>query len=138
MTFDVKKLEGVRIAVGASKNSGAKWSWKVLSENRFDDRPWIGVAPDGTAHVIWNDGGGVRYAVGQDSGASWNLRPRINEQGGSSHLAIGPHGEIAVRITPWFRIGQEIQRGRRPDRSQPRWRQDVAGASCSRRARLES
>jgi len=111
MTFDVKKLEGVRIAVGASKNAGAKWSWKVLSENRFDDRPWIGVAPDGTAHVIWNDGSGVRYAVSQDSGASWNLRPRINEQGGSSHLAIGPHGEIAVRITPWSASGKKFDAG---------------------------
>ena len=90
MTFDVKKEEGIRIAVGASKNAGAKWSWKVVSENCFDDRPWIGVTPDGTAHVIWNDGSGVGYAVSQDGGVSWNLRPRIHEQGGSSHLAIGP------------------------------------------------
>jgi len=39
MTYDVKKEEGAGIAVGASKNAGAKWSWKVLSETRFDDRP---------------------------------------------------------------------------------------------------
>jgi hypothetical protein len=111
MTYDVKKLEGVRIAVGASKNAGAKWSWKVLSENRFDDRPWVGVAPDRTAHVIWNDGSGVRYAVSQDGGASWNLRPRIHEQGCSSHLAIGPHGEIAVRITPISASGNKFTPG---------------------------
>jgi hypothetical protein len=63
MTYDVKKYEGVRIAVGASKDAGTKWSWRILSENRFDDRPWVGVAPDRTAHVIWNDGSGVPYAV---------------------------------------------------------------------------
>jgi hypothetical protein len=100
MSYDNKKFEGTRIAVGVSKDAGATWTWKVLSETRFDDRPWIGVTPDGTAHAIWNDGNGVRYEVGHDRGASWKERPRINDQGGSSHLAIGPHGEIAVRITP--------------------------------------
>ena len=111
MSYDNKKAEGVRIAVGASKNAGAKWSWKVLSETRFDDRPWIGVAPDGTAHVIWNDGNGVRYEVSQDGGASWKARPRINEQGGSSHLAIGPHGELAVRIIPPSASGNQFTAG---------------------------
>ena len=108
MTYDRKTKEGTRIAVGSSKNAGATWSWKVLSENRFDDRPWVGVAPDGTAHVIWNDGNGVRYEVSPDRGASWNSRPRINEQGGSSHLAIGPRGEIAVRITPKSASGNKF------------------------------
>lgn len=64
--------------------------------------------PDRTAHVIWNDGSGVRYAVSQDGGASWNLLSRIHEQGGSSHLAIGPHGEIAVRITPSSASGSKF------------------------------
>jgi hypothetical protein len=45
MTFDVKKLEGVRIAVGASKNSGAKWSWKVLSEIVSMIGPGLGWRP---------------------------------------------------------------------------------------------
>ena len=111
MTFDTKTNEGTRIAVGTSKNAGATWSWKVLSETRFDDRPWIGVVPDGTAHVIWNDGNGVRYEVSQDRGASWNERPRINAQGGSSHLAIGPHGEIAVRIIPPSASGNKFTPG---------------------------
>ena len=111
MSYDIQKHEGTRIAVGASKNAGATWSWKVLSEDRFDDRPWIGVAPDGTAHVIWNDGSGVRYEVSQDRGASWKERPRINEHGGSSHLATGPHGELAVRIIPWSASGNKFAAG---------------------------
>lgn len=111
MSYDVKVDEGTRITIGVSKNAGARWSWKVLSENRFDDRPWVGVAPDRTVHVIWNDGSGVRYVVSQDDGGSWNLRPRIHEQGGSSHLAIGPHGEIAVRVTPSSASGNKFTPG---------------------------
>jgi hypothetical protein len=111
MTYDGQKHEGTRIAVGASKDAGTTWTWKVLSEDRFDDRPWVGVAPDGTAHVIWNDGNGVRYEVSQDRGASWKERPRINDQGGSSHLAIGPHCEIAVRITPLSASGNKFTPG---------------------------
>ena len=111
MSYDNKKNEGVRIAIGASKNAGATWTWRVLSETRFDDRPWIGVTPHGTAHVIWNDGNGVRYEVSQDRGASWKERPRINDQGCSSHLAVGPHGEIAVRITPLSASGNKFTPG---------------------------
>jgi hypothetical protein len=111
MSYDVKVNEGTRITIGVSKNAGATWLWKTLSENRFADRPWIAVAPDGTAHVIWNDGKGVRYAVSQDGGASWNMRARINEEGGSSHLAIGPHGEVAVRITPLSASGNKFTEG---------------------------
>lgn len=111
MSFDLKVDEGTRITIGVSKNAGATWSWKTLSENRFDDRPWVAVGPGGTAHVIWNDGNGVRHAVSQDGGASWNMQARINEQGGSSHLAIGPHGEIAVRIIPPSASGNKFAEG---------------------------
>ena len=111
MTYDLKADEGARIAVGTSRDAGATWSWKVLSETRFDDRPWIGVTPDGTAQVIWNDGNGVRYEVSQDRGSSWKERPRINAQGGSSHLAVGPHGEIAVRVTPLSASGNKFTPG---------------------------
>ncbi len=111
MSYDSKANEGTRIAAGVSKNVGATWSWKILSENRFDDRPWVVVAPNGRAHVIWNDGNGVRYAVSHDRGASWDVRPRINEQGGSSHLAIGPHGELAVRIIPPSASGNKFTPG---------------------------
>jgi hypothetical protein len=38
--------------------------------------------------------------VSRDRGATWQQQPRIHPQGCSSHLAIGPNGDIAVRITP--------------------------------------
>ena len=100
MTYDRAKLEGVQIAVGVSRDVGASWSWTLLSNTRYDDRPWVEVGPDGAAHVIWNDGSGVSYAVSRDEGVTWQEQPRIHPEGGSSHLAIGPGGEIAVRITP--------------------------------------
>jgi len=111
MSYDRVKNEGTGMAVGVSRDAGATWKWNVLSRTRFDDRPWIGVAPDGTAHVIWNDGAGIRYWVSRDRGATWTERPRINDRGGSSHLAMGPHGEIAVRITPASASGNTFHPG---------------------------
>jgi BNR/Asp-box repeat len=100
MSFDRTKGEGTQIAIGTSRDTGTSWTWTLLSKTRYDDRPWVEVAPDGTAHVIWNDGNGVSYARSRDRGRSWQEQPRIHPQGHSSHLAIGPSGEIAVRITP--------------------------------------
>jgi hypothetical protein len=101
MGFDRKALEGIQISIGVSRDVGATWSWTLLSKTRFDDRPWVDVAPDGTAHVIWNDGRGICHAVSNDRGRTWSERPRIHSSGGSSHLAVGPNGEVAVRITPF-------------------------------------
>jgi hypothetical protein len=100
MTYDRAKNEGTQIAIGTSRDVGASWSWMRLSDARYADRPWVKVAPDGTAHVIWNDGSGVAYAVSRDRGATWEPQARIHPEGGSSHLAVGPKGEIAVRIVP--------------------------------------
>ena len=100
MSFDRKTFEGLGIAIGVSHDTGATWRWTSLSRNRFDDRPWVGVAPDGTAHVIWNDGSGVKHRVSTDRGRTWTVMPDVYDQGGSSHLAVGPHGEVAVRVTP--------------------------------------
>ena len=111
MGFDRKVGEGLHIAVGVSKDAGAKWSWTMLSKDRFDDRPWVKVTPDGTAHVIWNDGNGVRHAVSNDRGRSWKEYSRIHEQGGSSHLAVGPHGELAARVTPASASGNKFTPG---------------------------
>lgn len=100
MTYDRVKHEGIQIAIGTSRDVGASWSWTRLSDARYADRPWVEVAPDGTAHVIWNDGSGVAHAVSRDRGGTWEPQPRIHPQGGSSHFAIASNGQIAVRITP--------------------------------------
>lgn len=100
MGFNRSTREGTHIAVGVSNDVGKTWQWHMLSATRFDDRPWISVAPNGTVHVIWNDGGGVRHSISLDSGRSWTEQQSIHSAGGSSHLAIGPQGDIAVRISP--------------------------------------
>ena len=100
MTYDRSVFEGTQIAIAVSRDAGASWRWSLLSRNRFDDRPWVKIAPDGTAHVIWNDGNGVHHRISRDRGESWLTMPRISERGGSSHLAIGPGGQLAVRVAP--------------------------------------
>jgi hypothetical protein len=111
LVFDEKVMEGKQISMGVSKDAGATWKWTVISKTRFDDRPWIKVAPDGTAHVIWNDGAGVCHAVSQDGGSTWTERDRIHPQGGSSHMAVGPNGEIAVRVIPLSAAGSKYDEG---------------------------
>jgi BNR/Asp-box repeat. len=111
MTYDGAKGEGQGMSVGVSHDAGATWSWTVLSHNRFDDRPWAVVAPDGTAHVIWNDGSGVQHVMSTDDGATWSRPVRIYGKGGSSHLAVGPAGELAVRISPASASGNKFDRG---------------------------
>lgn len=111
MGFNGKALEGTHIAMGVSRDLGATWRWTMLSKNRFDDRPWVAVAADGTAHVIWNDGSGVNYAISHDRGVTWTQRPRIHGQGGSSHLAVGPNQEVAVRVTPLSASGGKFDPG---------------------------
>lgn len=63
MGYDAKINEGTHIAVGVSTEGGKIWHWTMLSKHRYDDRPWVVVAPDGSAHVIWNDGSGVHHAA---------------------------------------------------------------------------
>jgi len=100
MGFDRSMREGTHIAIGVSHDIGSRWNWTRLSQTRFDDRPWVSIAPDGTAHVIWNDDRGVSYATSRDRGETWTEHERIHHEGGSSHLAVGPSGEVAVRISP--------------------------------------
>ncbi len=100
MGFDRSVREGVHISIGVSEDVGETWRWTRLSETRFDDRPWVRVAPDGVAHVIWNDDRGVSYATSGDRGVTWVEHERINPLGGSSHLAVGPRGELAARLSP--------------------------------------
>jgi hypothetical protein len=119
MVFDRKAEEGTSVSIGVSKDVGATWSWTLLSKTRFDDRPWVEVAADGTVHVIWNDGSGVCHAVSQDGGNTWTERPRIHAQGGSSHLAVGPNREVAVRVTPLSASGNSSMRASISSRSVP-------------------
>lgn len=88
------------VSIGVSHDVGRTWQWTALSKNQHDDRPWIAVAGSGTAHVVWNDGEHVYHSVSSDDGASWTAPTSIHAGGGSSHMAIGPRGQIAVRITP--------------------------------------
>jgi hypothetical protein len=111
MIFDHKTFEGSQINVGVSQDVGKTWHWTVLSRKRFDDRPWVGVEPDGSAHVIWNDGHGVYHSVSRDRGIKWSAPQIIHSAGGSSHLAIGPNGEISVRITPASASGNKFDEG---------------------------
>ncbi len=102
------------IAAGVTKDGGVTWRWTILSalsDGKFGDRPWVAAATDGTAHVIWNDGSGVDYRVSKDQGITWVPRPRIYGQGGSSHIAAGPNGELAVRITPASASGRRFDGG---------------------------
>ncbi len=93
--------EGRQISIGVSRDVGDTWRWRVLSPQRFDDRPWVRVAPDGAVHVIWNDGEGVQHVVSRDRGRTWSQRSLVHRHAGSSHLAVGPQGEVAVRLIPW-------------------------------------
>jgi hypothetical protein len=111
LVFDGEKMEGKQVSIGVSKDVGITWKWTMLSNTRFDDRPWVKVAPDGTAHVIWNDGAGVCHAVSTDGGLTWTELDRIHPKGGSSHLAVGPNGEVAVRVTPTSASGDKYDEG---------------------------
>jgi hypothetical protein len=111
MGFNRSTGEGTHVAMGVSHDVGETWSWTSPSESRFDDRPWVAVAPDGTAHAIWNDGEGVSHAVSTDRGRTWEERSKVHPKGGSSHLAIGPAGEIAVRVTPLSASGNRFDQG---------------------------
>ena len=124
--FDVEKYEGRQVSVGVSKDVGATWKWTLLSNTRFDDRPWVKVAPDGTAHVIWNDGAGVCHAVSQDGGLTWTERERIHPQGPFEPSGHGAEWRNGRAHYASIRVGQQVRRGRGPHRREHRPRHDVA------------
>src|SRR5262249_20377859 len=111
MQFDRKALEGVHIVIGVTRDAGHTWQWKMLSKKRYDDRPWVAVAPDGTAHVIWNDGSGVYHIASHDRGSTWSDLQIVHSDSGSSHLAVGPRGELAVRLVPISASGNKYSEG---------------------------
>jgi len=109
MGFDRSVREGTHVALGISRDVGKTWTWRFLSRHRYDDRPWIVLSPTtGRLHAVWNDGSGVQR---DDRGATWTVRPRVSPRGGSSHLAVGPDGALAVRIAPIAASGSKIDAG---------------------------
>jgi hypothetical protein len=102
---------GKHIAIGVSHDIGLNWSWTYLSQTTYDDRPWINVAPSGMAHAIWNDGKGVSHSISSDRGVTWVELERIHSKGLSSHLDIGPNGEIAVSIGSVSASGYQYDEG---------------------------
>jgi hypothetical protein len=111
LEFDPKVMAGIRVTVGVSRDVGATWRWTTLAREHWEDRPWVAVAPDGTAHVIWNDAGGVQHTMSRDFGTTWSAPQCLNHTGGSSHLAVGPHGKVAVRIVPSYAGGSRFSAG---------------------------
>jgi hypothetical protein len=111
MSFDRQKLEGTRIDLATSHDAGTNWQWQQLSDTRLDDRPWIDVSPANTAHAIWNDGAGVAHVRSTDGGRTWTELSRIHPMGGSSHLAVGLNGELAVRVVPISVSGNSFNAG---------------------------
>ena len=104
-------MKGEHIAVGISMDEGLNWDWQYLSQNELDDRPWIVIDSEGSAHVIWNDGNGVHYRTSRDKGVSWEQQQDISPKGGSSHFAAGPNGQLAVRISSNSASGRHFDAG---------------------------
>jgi len=108
MGFDRTTGKGTHVAVGVSGDGGEHWTWTELTGDELADRPWVEVAGDGTAHVVWNDGNGVHHSRSRDRGATWERMPQVHASGGSSHLAVGPGSDLAVRITPSYASGNRF------------------------------
>ena len=108
MGFNRETRSGTHVTMGVSRNVGASWQWHELSSTPMDDRPWVATTPTGQVHAIWNDGKGVRHSLSTNDGRSWKEQPRISPTGGSSHLATGPAGEVAVRLTPVSASGNQV------------------------------
>lgn len=100
MGFDRDTRQGTHIAMGVSTDIGKTSRWQFLSQNRLDDRPWVAVGDNGVAHAIWNGSAGVSYTQSSDQGLTWSTPVAIAKSGGSSHLAVGPAGRLAVRVSP--------------------------------------
>ena len=93
-------MSGGGVSIGVSHDVGRTWQWTALSRNQHDDRPWIAVDGNGTAHIVWNDGEHIYHSASTDRGGSWAAPTSIYAGGGSSHMTVGPNGQVAVRITP--------------------------------------
>ena len=109
--FDFSTMKGEQITVGVSRDEGQSWDWQFISRGDYDDRPWITATTNGNLHIIWNDGKGVHHRISRDAGESWEERPAVNPQGGSSHMTSGPDGQLAVRVSPMSASGFQMDEG---------------------------
>src|SRR6266536_262122 len=101
MLFDRAALEGRQIAIGVSRDTGATWAWTTLSQTRFDDRPWVAVAPQGevAVRIVPLSASGNKFdpgvdliAVSTDGGTTWQKRPAPGQRDWSQ--------EDTGRVTP--------------------------------------
>jgi hypothetical protein len=111
LVYDREVRQGTHISIGVSRDIGVTWRWSLLSKERLVDRPWVAVSTDGVAHVVWSDDAGVHYSSSHDRGLHWSEPSRIAATGQSSHIAVGPGKEIAVRLTPLFAAGARTAPG---------------------------
>ena len=109
--FDFSTLKGEQITLGISRDEGKTWKWQNISKGDYDDRPWIRKTTNGDLHIIWNDGQGVHYSRSTDQGENWKRQAKISPKGGSSFLAAGPDGQLAVRVAPLSASGNKLDAG---------------------------
>src|SRR3569623_1197658 len=111
LVFDREAGQGKGIAIAASHDDGATWTWTTLSSQPLDARPWVVVSSDSSAHVIWSNEGGVHHSSSHDRGATWQEGKLVAVRGGSSHLVAGPTGLLAARLTPAWGNGAQLPLG---------------------------
>jgi len=98
--FDFSIMQGKQITIGVSRDIGQTWEWQNISKDDYDDRPWIRATTDGNLHIIWNNKKGLHHSISKDKGETWQRQEDIHPKGGSSFMASGPNGQLAVRVAP--------------------------------------
>ncbi len=111
LKYDPERQHGVSLAMGVSRDTGRRWHWQFLSERPFTDRPWVESARNGTAYAVWADTAGVLLSASANNGLTWSAPTRVHDDGGSSHLAVGPTGELAIRIGPSVAMAPSPDKG---------------------------
>lgn len=109
--FDFSSMKGEQITLGISRDEGKTWKWQNISSGDYDDRPWIRETTNGDLHIIWNDGQGIHHSTSIDRGETWTRQAKVYPKGGSSFLASGKHGQLAVRVAPLSASGIKMDAG---------------------------
>ncbi|MCA1814313.1 MAG: glycoside hydrolase [Halobacteriales archaeon] len=99
------------VFVARSDDGGLTWLTFFPSQSpsgaMFNDKPYIGMAPDGTLLLSWTlFPGGIGFVQSHDRGATWS--PRVGLGGGQfSQPAAGADGE---RYVVWASGGVQVRR----------------------------